>query len=631
MAQLKDLIVNGPSQFIGNANFSSLNISGNMSASSAIITSLTVSSMAVTNINVTSLTSNSITSTDINTNSLTATTANIADLNVTAISISSNSNIGATNLPIYWNEGVPTTITDLVLNGDITSNNISTTNITVGSPREGGTRQLSRIGKIYFTIEEDNGSPLQSERYSYTSISSIGASTLPIYWSNGIPTSITGINLSSGSITANNISVTSINAQSIFSGTNILLSNIVHDISFIDPISGDTTNSISTIGSTSQPIYWNAGTPTAITGLNLTGSITANSIYSTSITANSIYSTTGTIKSLTVTTAIYAKAINTTSISVNDITASGNINFYNTIDGVWLKGNIIHYSNCNTTGSTYTKSVTCPGFNLTTGAKITVKFTNDDTSTSPIELSVYNGTQWLTATTIKYKGNNIEHSLIKANSVYDFIYDGNYFQLIGGAGGSNIKIFSDEETSTAAYYIVGQSGTTANTNDLYKAKGTSASGANSAGIYFTPVDQVLMGAAWNDYAEFRQTKENIEPGRVVKENGDGTLSLATMRLAKGCEIVSDTYGFGIGKSDIATLPIAASGRVLAYPDKKPSLFTIGSPVCSGPNGTVSEMTEEEEAKYPSRIIGTVSEIPDYEIWHGANDIEVNGRIWIRVR
>lgn len=47
------------------------------------------------------------------------------------------------------------------------------------------------------------------------------------------------------------------------------------------------------------------------------------------------------------------------------------------------------------------------------------------------------------------------------------------------------------------------------------------------------------------------------------------------------------------------------------------------------------MTEEEEMRYPSRIIGTVSEIPDYDIWHAGDDgkleIKVNGRIWIRIR
>jgi hypothetical protein len=42
------------------------------------------------------------------------------------------------------------------------------------------------------------------------------------------------------------------------------------------------------------------------------------------------------------------------------------------------------------------------------------------------------------------------------------------------------------------------------------------------------------------------------------------------------------------------------------------------------------MSREEIKEYPERIIGTVSEIPDYEIW-GQSNIKVNNRIWIRVR
>ena len=73
------------------------------------------------------------------------------------------------------------------------------------------------------------------------------------------------------------------------------------------------------------------------------------------------------------------------------------------------------------------------------------------------------------------------------------------------------------------------------------------------------------GAVWNDYAEFRETKDKIEPGRCIREVGDDTLILTTERLQKGCEIVSDTFGFAIGESKKAKTPTAASGRVLAYP------------------------------------------------------------------
>ena len=150
-------------------------------------------------------------------------------------------------------------------------------------------------------------------------------------------------------------------------------------------------------------------------------------------------------------------------------------------------------------------------------------------------------------------------------------------------------------------------------------------------VYITN-NGVLMGAAWNDYAEFRVCDEDFKPGQVVLENGDDTLSIANQRLQRGCSIVSDTFGFAIGETDEAKCPIAVSGRVLAYGYESREEFKkhIGWPVCSGPNGTVSIMTEEEEEKYPSRIIGTISAVPDYETW-GTGNVEVNDRIWIKIK
>lgn len=142
----------------------------------------------------------------------------------------------------------------------------------------------------------------------------------------------------------------------------------------------------------------------------------------------------------------------------------------------------------------------------------------------------------------------------------------------------------------------------------------------------------VYGAVWNDYAEFRICNEDFKPGHVVSENGDDTLSIATNRLQRGCSIISDTFGFAIGETDEAKCPIAVSGRVLAYGYESREEFKkhIGWPVCSGPNGTVSIMTEEEEEKYPSRIIGTISAVPDYETW-GTGNVEVNNRIWIKIK
>lgn len=142
----------------------------------------------------------------------------------------------------------------------------------------------------------------------------------------------------------------------------------------------------------------------------------------------------------------------------------------------------------------------------------------------------------------------------------------------------------------------------------------------------------VYGAVWNDYAEFRICNEDFKPGQVVLENGDDTLSITKQRLQRGCSIISDTFGFAIGETDEAKCPIAVTGRVLAYPFEPIEEFRnhIGYPVCSGPNGTVSIMSEEEEEKYPSRIIGTISAIPDYKTW-GSGNVEVKNRVWIKVK
>ena len=97
-------------------------------------------------------------------------------------------------------------------------------------------------------------------------------------------------------------------------------------------------------------------------------------------------------------------------------------------------------------------------------------------------------------------------------------------------------------------------------------------------------------------------------------------------------MISDTYGFAIGETDECKTPIAATGRVLAYTYEPIEEYRskIGWPVCSGPNGTVSIMSEEEEEKYPSRIIGIISEVPDYEEW-GTGKVKTNGRVWIRIK
>ena len=138
---------------------------------------------------------------------------------------------------------------------------------------------------------------------------------------------------------------------------------------------------------------------------------------------------------------------------------------------------------------------------------------------------------------------------------------------------------------------------------------------------------VLMGAAWNDYAEYRNQQEEIEPGYCVYSNDDGLVSKTTEKLQSCDGIVSDTFGFAIGKTDVYRTPLAVAGRVLAYCIGDRNNYHSGDVVCAGPGGKVCKMTRGEIEKYPDRIVGIVSEIPKYEKW---NNKKINNRIWIKV-
>ena len=140
----------------------------------------------------------------------------------------------------------------------------------------------------------------------------------------------------------------------------------------------------------------------------------------------------------------------------------------------------------------------------------------------------------------------------------------------------------------------------------------------------------VYGSVWNDYAEYRQTHNKVRPGQCVYEKGDGSLAISYERMMPGANIVSDTFGFAIGETDDCKTPLAVSGRVLAYPYEPKEEYKAGDAVCSGPNGTISKMTRAEIRDYPERIVGTISEIPTYEVW-GSGNVKVNGRIWIKVR
>lgn len=197
-----------------------------------------------------------------------------------------------------------------------------------------------------------------------------------------------------------------------------------------------------------------------------------------------------------------------------------------------------------------------------------------------------------------------------------------------------ITLPSDNNTDTKVtntlstskkFYVTGTASSSTNTGTQYFDTGVYVD--TTAGKF---VATSVYGAVWNDYAEYRAQKENIEAGYCVVSNDKGQVS-KTARKYQVCDgIVSDTFGFAIGETDNCKTPLAVSGRVLAYCEGSKYDYHAGDTVCAGPNGKVIKMTREEIREWPDRIVGTVSEIPEYETW-GTGNVKVNGRIWIKVK
>lgn len=208
---------------------------------------------------------------------------------------------------------------------------------------------------------------------------------------------------------------------------------------------------------------------------------------------------------------------------------------------------------------------------------------------------------------------------LKANGTDGISNGGSYHAVL------NVKDWGDY--SGGPYW---QATVTANDNMYYR-RSTSGTAWGSWRKVWAQGDSVT-GAVWNDYAEYRES-DCQEFGRVLMEKGDDSLTVTNERLSHFAGISSDTWGFSQGETEKAKTPIAVAGRVLAYPYQNRNNYKPGDCVCAAPGGTVDIMAREEIIKYPDRIVGTVSCVPDYEDWGGGDrpPVKVNGRIWIKIK
>lgn len=207
---------------------------------------------------------------------------------------------------------------------------------------------------------------------------------------------------------------------------------------------------------------------------------------------------------------------------------------------------------------------------------------------------------------------------------------GNATATTRAAGTSNTQLATTAFVTTAVANksIVEPKTADTTTTNLYVTGTASANGAlkYNTNVKINCATGVLYGAAWNDIAEFRVGTYNV-PGACVVDTTNG-LRCSTGRMQKNPYIVSDTYGFAIGETEEAKVPVAIAGRALATVDPTDlRTLKIGDAVCSGLNGMVSKMNRFEMIFQPECILGYVSEFPvgDY------NGIDTTGRVWIKIK
>ena len=120
-----------------------------------------------------------------------------------------------------------------------------------------------------------------------------------------------------------------------------------------------------------------------------------------------------------------------------------------TTPSIYIKNNNTFFATCSTAAATAAKTVTLSGFVLTTGSRISVKFSNTNTAASPT-LNV-NETG---AKNIYYAGAAISAGYLVKNKILDFIYNGTQWEYVGYVD-TNTNTYGRSSNTTSKIFLIG--------------------------------------------------------------------------------------------------------------------------------------------------------------------------------
>ena len=257
-----------------------------------------------------------------------------------------------------------------------------------------------------------------------------------------------------------------------------------------------------------------------------------------------------------------------------------------TIDGVSFNGsaNITHYGTCSTAAATAAKVVSLTGFTLTTGAKVSVKFTVTNTASSPT-LNVNN----TGAKPIYHMGHAISSEYLLANRIYTFIYDGTNFELVGN--GNHVVAGKLPGSTLGVAATAEGSGTTASGDYSHaEGNGTTASGiaSHAEGSYYATASGTASHAeGFNTTASGNYSHAEGYKSKSIGEGshaeGYGTTASGDYSHAQGYDTkASGDYSHAGGYGTIANKYQTVIGRYNANTEAPTisssmtgSLFIVG--------------------------------------------------------
>ena len=384
------------------------------------------------------------------------------------------------------------------------------------------------------------------------------------------------------------------------------------------------------VGSTSQPIYLNGGTPTKI-GYTIETSVPKNALF-TDHTYELVgtQNTTGLVKNgSSVTSASgytacpivggvpYYKDTNSTSVSA---TTTGGGNAVTAVDA---SGSVI----------TVTKGATF----LTAHQDISGKEdkSNKVKSWSSTTTDDHYPSEKLVKTALDGKANTFKVSSTNPNASW-----GNTV-TVGTVAGTELK-FTMPSNPTSDFDYRGRANTWSAVNTFSNGTDvTSGSGSASGAIIASQGGIWAAGgirgnkvynAVWNDLADCIPVDDDCEliPGYCYCFDGEKYYKSSKYLDDGIIGIHSDTYGMHMGyKDNCKQMDVAVAGFVLAYVDKE---YPVGTPLTCTESGYLTRIEKSDKMEYPEKIVATYWKNESSEYWGGEKDkIKVNGRKWVKIK